>query len=100
VRDLAAAVAEVVPGTTVSINTDAPVDSRSYKVDFALFARLAPDHQPLMTLSSSIARLIEGLKRMNFNDPDFRSSPLMRLHVLQSHIADQRLTEKLAWLDQ
>jgi len=44
--------------------------------------------------------LIEGLKRMKFNDPDFRSSPLMRLHVLQGHIADQRLTEKLAWLDQ
>lgn len=99
VRDLAAAVAESVPGTTVSINTDAPADSRSYKVDFSLFARLAPDHQPLMTLSSSIDRLIEGLKRMNFNDADFRSSPLMRLHVLQGHIADQRLSEDLVWLD-
>lgn len=100
VRDLAAAVAEAVPGTSVSINTDAPADSRSYKVDFSLFARLAPDHQPLMTLSSSIDRLIEGLKRMKFSDSDFRSSPLMRLHVLQGHIADQRLSEKLAWLDQ
>ncbi|WOD11710.1 SDR family oxidoreductase [Pseudomonas sp. NyZ704] len=98
VRDLAAAVADAVPGTTVSINTDAPVDSRSYKVDFSLFARLAPDHQPQMTLSDSIKRLIEGLTRMKFNDADFRSSPLMRLHVLQSHIAEQRLSENLVWL--
>lgn len=97
VRDLAAAVAEAVPGTTVSINTDAPVDSRSYKVDFSLFAELAPDHQPRMTLADSIANLIAGLKRMNFNDADFRTSPLMRLHVLQGHIADGRLSEDLAW---
>ena len=34
VRDLANAVAKSVPGTGVSINTSAPVDSRSYKVDF------------------------------------------------------------------
>lgn len=98
VRDLAAAVAEAVPGTSVSINTDAPVDSRSYKVDFSLFARLAPDHQPLMTLTDSIGQLIEGLQRMKFNDPDFRASPLMRLHVLQGHIAQGRLSEDLTWL--
>ena len=98
VRDLAAAVAEAVPGTSVSINTDAPVDSRSYKVDFSLFAKLAPDHQPLMTLSDSIGQLIEGLQRMKFNDADFRASPLMRLHVLQGHIAQGRLSEDLTWL--
>lgn len=98
VRDLAAAVADAVPGTSVSINTDAPVDSRSYKVDFSLFAKLAPDHQPLMTLSDSIGQLIEGLQRMKFNDADFRASPLMRLHVLQGHIAQGRLSEDLTWL--
>ena len=34
VRDLAEAVARQVPGTTVSINTNAPPDKRSYRVDF------------------------------------------------------------------
>lgn len=97
VRDLAAAVAEAVPGTTVSINTEAPVDSRSYQVDFGLFASLAPDHQPLMSLSQSISGLIEGLKRMDFADPQFRTSPLVRLHVLQGHIAAGRLSEDLRW---
>lgn len=97
VRDLAAAVADAVPGTTVSINTDAPVDSRSYRVDFSLFARLAPDHQPQMMLSQSIDGLIDGLKRMNFTDAEFRTSSLMRLHVLQGHIDESRLTESLDW---
>lgn len=97
IRDLAVAVADAVPGTTVSINTDAPVDSRSYRVDFSLFARLAPDHQPQATLSQSIDGLIKGLKRMSFSDSRFRTSSLVRLHVLQAHIKEGRLSEDLRW---
>ena len=97
VRDLANAVAKSVPGTGVSINTSAPVDSRSYKVDFALFRSLAPDHQPVVSLDQSIQNLIAGLKAMNFKDSDFRSSGLMRLKVLQDHIDSGRLNENLEW---
>jgi len=97
VRDLAQAVAEAVPGTSVSINEADAVDSRSYKVDFSLYEALAPDHQPQMTLSDSIQGLIDGLGRMNFKDADFRSSSLMRLHVLQGHVDEGRLTDLLAW---
>jgi nucleoside-diphosphate-sugar epimerase len=97
VKDLANAVAESVPGTGVSINTSAPVDSRSYKVDFALFRSLAPDHQPVVSLDQSIRNLIAGLKAMNFKDSDFRSSGLMRLKVLQDHIESGRLNENLEW---
>jgi UDP-glucose 4-epimerase len=97
VKDLANAVAKSVPGTGVSINTSAPVDSRSYKVDFALFRSLAPDHQPVVSLDQSIQNLIAGLKAMNFKDSDFRSSGLMRLKVLQDHIDSGRLNENLEW---
>lgn len=97
VRDLANAVARAVPGTEVSINTSAPVDSRSYKVDFGLFRSLAPDHQPVVDLDQSIKNLIAGLKKMNFKDSDFRSSDLMRLKVLQGHIDSDRLDEGLRW---
>jgi UDP-glucose 4-epimerase len=97
VRDLANAVAAAVPGTRVSINTLAPADSRSYQVDFSLFRSLAPNHQPRLTLDESIQALVAGLKRMNFKDPDFRSSELMRLRVLQEHIAHHRLNTMLQW---
>jgi nucleoside-diphosphate-sugar epimerase len=97
VKDLANAVAKSVPGTGVSINTSAPVDSRSYKVDFALFRSLAPNHQPVVNLDQSIQNLIAGLKAMNFKDSDFRSSSLMRLKVLQDHIDSGRLNENLEW---
>ena len=97
VKDLANAVAKAVPGTGVAINTSAPVDSRSYKVDFGLFRSLAPDHQPVVNLDQSIQNLISGLKKMNFKDSDFRSSGLMRLKVLQDHIESGRLNDDLEW---
>jgi nucleoside-diphosphate-sugar epimerase len=97
VRDLAYAVAAAVPGTNVSINTSAPADSRSYQVDFDLYRSLAPTHQPVVDLAQSIQHLITGLKRMNFKDMNFRSSELMRLKVLQDHIANDRLTHELDW---
>jgi UDP-glucose 4-epimerase len=97
VRDLAEAVAAQIPGTGVSINRDAPVDSRSYRVDFGLFERLAPDHQPQMSLSDSIAGLIAGLSSAGFTDPNFRTSDLIRLKTLERHIAAERLTSDLHW---
>ncbi|SFU33826.1 NAD-dependent epimerase/dehydratase family protein [Halomonas korlensis] len=100
VRDLAETVASVIPGTSVSINEAAAVDSRSYKVDFSLFEELAPDHQPQMTLRDSIQGLVEGLSKMEFADTDFRDSHLMRLHVLQAHVDQGRLTQALRWTEQ
>ena len=98
VRDLANAVAAALPGTSVSINTEAPADSRSYQVDFAKFASLAPRHLPQVSLARSIDELIAGMRRMSFADPDYRASPLIRLRVLQDHIASGRLSETLSWL--
>ena len=97
VRDLARAVADAVEGTKVSINLSAPADSRSYQVDFGLYKSLAPAHQPQVNLHQSIQNLIAGLGRMNFKDSDFRSSNLIRLHVLQGHIDAKRLNQAFEW---
>ena len=99
VRDLAEAVARAVPGTRVSINTDAPPDKRSYRVDFSLFKELAPNHQPQVTLEQAISELKAGLESMAFGDGDFRNSQFMRLKVLEKHIAEGRLTDSLRWTD-
>jgi hypothetical protein len=94
---LAEAVAAAVPGTTVSINKDAPPDKRSYQVDFGLFRRLAPHHQPQVKLADSIARLRDGLREIGFADADFRSSQSIRLKVLERHMETGRLDSGLNW---
>ncbi len=97
VKDLAHAVADAVPGTTVSINRAAQPDRRSYKVDFGLFRKLAPDHQPRESLESTIAALTAGLRAISFADANFRQSQLIRLRVLERHIEEGRLDEELSW---
>ena len=97
VRELAEAVAEAVPGTKVAINTAAPPDRRSYRVDFSQFARLAPSHQPSITLPASIARLVEGLRAIGFADKEFRSSGLIRLRTLSGLIETHQVSPELRW---
>ena len=97
VIDLAERVAAARPGVRISVNSDAPVDSRSYRVNFDSYARLAPDHQPQVSLDESIAGLFAGLERMSFDDPDFRQSPLIRLRALDAHLTAGRLSPELVW---
>jgi len=97
VRDLAQVVANEIPGTVVSINKAAPPDLRSYQVDFSLFAKLAPQHLPQVTLEQSVRNLHAGLDAMGFSDKQFRSSSLMRLKALKDHITAGRLSADLRW---
>ena len=99
VRDLADAVARVLPGTDVSINRDAPPDRRSYRVDFSLFRTLAPRHQPEADLIGTVEALRQGLENMHFSDPDFRDSPFIRLRVLADLERRQLLSPTLEWMD-
>lgn len=97
VKDLAQAVAKIIPDVKVSINQDAPPDKRSYRVSFDLFKQLAPNHQPVCDLMSTIEELKENLEAMAFNDAEFRNSQLMRLKVL-TRLQDKALiNDKLEW---
>ena len=96
VKEIAKAVATLVDGTKISINKDAPLDKRSYSVDFSLFESLATDFLPIVQLDETIRRLYEGLKKMNFVDKDFRQSPFIRLNILRNHMDVGRLGRDLA----
>jgi nucleoside-diphosphate-sugar epimerase len=98
IKPLAEAVARVIPGTKVSVNMNAAPDKRSYRVNFDYYARLAPDHQPVHDLERTINELKDNMIEMNFNDPDFRSSNLIRLHVLSNLMQRQYLSNNLEWI--
>ena len=97
VKDLAYAVSKLVPKIDISINKNALPDKRSYSVDFSLYKKLAPDFQPVINIETSISRLIDGLKKINFNDEDFRNSNFMRLNTLKKHINEGRMGKDLYW---
>ena len=97
VSDLAAAVAAEIDGVRVAINAHAPPDLRSYQVDFSLFESLAPQHQPVTTLSQSIQHIRERLSAMGFADRGFRHGPHIRLKVLEGLMEQGRLGTDLRW---
>jgi nucleoside-diphosphate-sugar epimerase len=99
VRDLAEAVASIVPGVDVSINKDAQPDKRSYRVSFKLFKTLAPDDQPQLDLKTTIYELKEGLEKMQYDGQNFRNSKYMRLKVLTDLRNNGLLNETLEWTD-
>jgi nucleoside-diphosphate-sugar epimerase len=82
VRDLANAVGKMIPTAKVTIATAPPADNRSYRVDFSLFEKLAPDHQPLETLEGTIAELRDNFVKVGFDDANFRQSNFIRLKIL------------------
>ncbi|WP_439883369.1 NAD-dependent epimerase/dehydratase family protein [Pontibacter sp. MBLB2868] len=97
VNELAEAVADVIPGTVVTVNKNAAPDKRSYRVNFDLYKKLAPDHQPQYSLKEAIMELRDGLIEMEFKDGDFRNSLLMRLKVLTSLQEHGKMNEQLEW---
>jgi nucleoside-diphosphate-sugar epimerase len=97
VRELAVAVADAIPGTEISINKDAQPDKRSYRVNFDLFARLAPAYQPTTGLVETIQELKAGLEAIDFSDSNFHDSRFIRLKVLSDLRAKDLLNEHLQW---
>ncbi|MDR7145333.1 NAD(P)-dependent oxidoreductase [Rhizobium sp. BE258] len=98
VRELADAVAQAIPGTTVDINRDAPPDRRSYKVNFDLYRSIAPSHQPLVTLSEAVEDLKIGLSSYGLRDANYRNSGLVRLNVLSGAIDAGTLSSDLRFV--
>ncbi len=98
IKDLAEAVARVIPDVELSFSRNATSDRRSYLVNFGLYKKLAPDHQPRFNLYTAIEDIANGLKAANFKDPNFRDSNLIRLKVLTMLQAKKLLSDNLRWV--
>ncbi|MCP5064605.1 MAG: SDR family oxidoreductase [Ignavibacteriae bacterium] len=100
IKDLAYMVKDHFPDTKVKINSNAEPDKRSYKVDFSLFNSLAPEkYLPQESISSTIQRIKKSLEEMNFSDLKFRESELMRLVKIKNLRNENKLNEKLEWIN-
>jgi len=97
VKDLAYAVAKVIPDIEISINKNAAPDKRSYRVNFDYYKKLAPNHQPQYDLINTIEELRDGLEVMGFDDEKFRNSNYMRLNMLNQLRVNGLLNENLEW---
>ena len=75
VRDLAESVAQLIPGTEVTVSSSPSTDNRSYTVDFSLFRELAPLAQPQFDLHSTVEQLSAQIASLDVGVDGFRSNP-------------------------
>ena len=97
IKDLAHAIANLIPGTHVSINTAAAPDKRSYKVSFKLLAKLAPYHRPKVTLEEAIQDLLVGINEYIGADQRFTKINTIRLEKLRELIKSGSVDQNLQW---
>ena len=97
VKDLADAVANLVPNVEISINKDAQPDKRSYRVNFDKFFKLAQGFLPMVDLQSAVKDLRDGLTAMRFVDQEFRTGELIRLVTLKRLQESGQLTDDFVW---
>lgn len=84
IGELASAVAAILGGVKVSIEPTAAPDSRSYRVSFASFEKLAPDHQPTGDLERSVGAIVNRIRELRLGSESFRSSRYIRLNHLRN----------------
>jgi nucleoside-diphosphate-sugar epimerase len=99
IKDLAIAVSKNLKGVEVRVNPNAAADKRSYRVDFSLYKKLAPENQTPKSLDTTIAELIYNIRSSTFRSDDFRNSHLIRLNTIKNLRDRERLDASLYWID-
>ena len=96
--DLAKKISKLIKGTQIKI-TNKNIDKRSYRVNFKLFKKIAPEHQPSMNFKIAVKELENFLKKEKSKLKNFRKSPKWsRLSRLNYLIKKNKINKKLYWI--
>lgn len=95
IRDIAAIVAEVVPGCSVEFAPDAGPDTRSYRVNFDKIARVLPAFQPQWDARRGAQQLYDAYRQSNLTLEEFEGPRYQRISHIKKMIADAILSDDL-----
>lgn len=98
IRDVAAIVAGVVPGSVVSIASGASADARNYNVSFQRIREVLPEWQPRFLVPAGTAHLYDALRHAGFTRENFAGPQFSRLGQLLDHQRAGRLDQDLRWI--
>jgi nucleoside-diphosphate-sugar epimerase len=99
IRDVAAIVEDVVPGSEVSFAADAAPDSRNYRVSCRKLEDTLPEFQPQWTVRKGVKQLYEAFQRDELTYEEFLSPRLMRIAWIQQLLRENRVDPTLRWRD-
>ncbi|MBV8699056.1 MAG: NAD(P)-dependent oxidoreductase [Bradyrhizobium sp.] len=95
IRDIAAIVADVVPGCQIEFAPDASPDTRSYRVNFDKIARVLPGFRPQWDARRGAEQLYEAFSRSKLTPEEFEGARYQRIGHIRKLIADGILADDL-----
>jgi len=95
IRDIAAIVAEVVPGCQLEFGPDASPDARSYRVNFSKIASALPAFKPQWDARRGAEQLYNAFRQSKLTHEEFEGPRYQRISHIQKLIADGILSDDL-----
>lgn len=95
IRDIAAIVAEVVPGCRLEFASDASPDARSYRVNFSKIASALPGFKPQWDARRGAEQLYHAFRRSKLTLEEFEGPRYQRISHIQKLIADGIISDDL-----
>ncbi|HXG22420.1 MAG TPA: SDR family oxidoreductase [Methylomirabilota bacterium] len=100
IRDVAAMVEEIVPGSHVKYAKGGGPDLRCYRVNCDKIARTLPEFRPQWTVRRGIEQLYTAYKKHALTAEEFSGTRYIRIKHLRLLLATERLDRSLRWLPQ
>ena len=97
IKDLAEAVAKVVPNCEVSLADDAAPDKRCYRVDCNRIAMEVPGFKPQWTIDRGVEELYDSYKSVGLTLEDFEGQRFQRIAHVKYLISSGKLDASLRW---
>jgi nucleoside-diphosphate-sugar epimerase len=97
VKEIAEAVAEMVPHCDIVITGEHGPDSRSYRVDFGKIKKHLPEFKPAWNLRKGIHQIHENYLRYKMNDEKFNGRYFIRLKQIQHLLNAGKINNELFW---
>ncbi|MDH3462257.1 MAG: SDR family oxidoreductase [Acidimicrobiia bacterium] len=98
IKDVADIVAEVVPGSTVTLSDEAFHDLRNYRVDCGKFAAAFPDAQPKWTVRKGVEELYAAFQTHGITLKDLEGSRFMRIRRIRELMDEGLMNSELRWV--
>ena len=100
IREVAALVEEVVPGSRIRYAPDGGPDKRCYRVDCTKILTRLPAYRPRWTLRAGIEELHDAYRAHGLDQRDLEGSRYLRVRRVLELIGCGRLGEDLRWKEQ
>ena len=96
IRQVAAIVADALPGTEIALSDDAGPDSRDYRVDCSKLEASFPAHRPRWTVPEGVEELRDAFREHELSADDLRHRYVRLEHI--DRLQDEGLLdERLRW---